>query len=339
MNDRENDTFYIEHHRGLTDDLNQISNGLKRANWLFLASIAAIGTAYAKIYSAVAICSEQKFWATWAVCLVGNIVFWLITEYALSHGFLFRFIQSQLARIETKFGGPEFGLRVKDPTDHKEFIEEMEDKKLRIRHEQILPDQFVPIYWASTWLILINSAISFCMEFSYEHYSLPKSLWLNIVISAPLIWKLWTYYGYKIDKFLHEHCHLEFVVPAKRLWRCNLWPRNEHYFTFPVIPSLVGLASATILYDITCIPFTSAVVDWNWFMFWASVGYFFPVPLGIFLHVLHTILRLDLHKMPILRGFGAPQINKGGCNKNNDKVYTLKQWPCFRILTVLYRIL
>ena len=103
--------FYRDYHKSLTDNLNHISDDLLKAKWFFLAAIAAVGIAYEKILSILA--NHTQIWFGFvAVCLVGNIIFWLISEYTLSHAFLFRFIQSKLAKIEQVFNTPG---KIKDP--------------------------------------------------------------------------------------------------------------------------------------------------------------------------------------------------------------------------------
>lgn len=326
MHSKDTGKFYIEHHRGLTDDLNQISTGLLRAKWFFLGTIVAIGVAYGNIYTSD-ICPFQKFWAMWTVCLVGNIVFWLVTEYALSHAFLFRFIQSQLAKIEIMFSVPGYDAKIKDPTTPENFI-----KNDQLRVDQIIPDQFVPIYWASTWLILINSVVGYLAATSFKplDYSSTMIQWLYLTVGFPLIWKLWTYYGYKIDKYLDEQCQLRFVAEES-----GLLQKNRHYFLFPTAPSLIFLAMGMAVI-VFCRTFNIGTIDRHIVAFWALASYFFPIVLGVLIHLCHVILRWNLHERCCLKKAFAPEVTGGERGRDGKREYQVKQYRWLRLLTLLY---
>ncbi|MCX5808524.1 MAG: hypothetical protein NTX36_04005 [Proteobacteria bacterium] len=332
MKDETRYKFYTEAHKGLTDDLNHISDDLLKAKWFFLASIAALGTAYLKICDSGclavdqkmwALWIDQKMWALWIVCLVGNVIFWLICEYALSHAFLFRFVQGQLANIETLFGT--LGT-IKDPTQARNYINFETD---RLKIDFVIPDQFVPIYWASIWLMLINSSASFFLLWR-SFYPCQDQLfmfgWLHMAVTFPLIWKLWTYHAYKIDKFLREICKLVFV--RGDLGYIDEGSLNTHlYFKFPTLPSVVALLVAMAF----CLLIYGRSSPHK-FVFWGLCAYFFLVPLGIVVHVLRTILTLEIPPccFPKLQG---GERSSTGCN-----VYRVLQGSCRRVVTLFYMI-
>lgn len=312
--------FFSEYHKSLTDNLNHISDDLLKAKWFFLATIAALGTAYIKIAE---LPDNKQFWFGFvAVCLIGNIIFWLISEYTLSHAFLFRFIQSKLAKIEQAF---DVSGKIKDPTTEEYFIK---DNRLEI--DYIIPDQFVPIYRASTWLIIINTIIAMSLDpmndinvfIAYLRIDFEMDIWkralIYLTISLPLIWKLWTYYCYKIDKFINENCKFE-IVRRKNKKHCP-------YFVFPIWPSLIGASLGILAYIIfnrgsdigMCKLLTSGLV-----------GYFWPVMAGLIINILRTLFRLN-SLLRMLRIF-TPLVKKNGAT------YVIEA-RCFRILAVLYNI-
>jgi hypothetical protein len=218
------DRFKIDEYGKMIDCLNHISTHLQNFYWYFVASIAAIGVAYKTIIGTeLDLCPDQLKWLILGVCLIGNIVFWLIGEYAIAHGFLFRFCQAKAARTEKEVWGTD---QVKDPHDIENYIDEKNGRKI-FCPAYILPDQFVPMYWASIWLISLNTIFAYYIL----HNVIAINKWLHIVvacalISLPLIWKLWDYYIHKIKEFLKhskikDHCHLCFeccpVIPSRSL--------------------------------------------------------------------------------------------------------------------------
>jgi hypothetical protein len=309
MEEETKNKFFADYHRSLTDNLNHISGDLLRAKWFFLASIAAMGTAYMKICDTYN--NGIKTWGFLIICLIGNMIFWFISEYTLSHAFLFRFIQSRLAKIEKLFGSPG---NIKDPTETRTFIK---DDRLEI--DYIIPDQFVPIYWASTWLIIINSITIFFLQDFYAHSKCSLHLWAYVAISVPFIGKLWTYYGYKLDKFIDENCDFK-IVSGK----------NEHYFKFPSGPSFILFFLSITVYLVFSLWLKKFEFDLNTLIFLGLIGYFWPVPIGIVIHFFRTFLRLDgcLRKI----GIFSPKVIKENSN------YRVRLPRYLRIFPVLYNI-
>jgi hypothetical protein len=279
--------YHISVHESMTENLNKISGDLLQAKWFFLASIAALGTAYVKFTEKAMIDAGLQYIGVFITCLIGNIIFWFLSEYTLSHAFLFRYVQSKLADVEKKCGG---SANVKDPSDASYFINS--DNRLYI--DYFIPDQFVPIYWASVWLIIINTCLGLYLightaiaKYSFKQLILNKTaqewlLWFSL-ISLPLIWKLWTYYAYKLDKFTRETAKLEFKTSFKK---------SEAFFRLPTISSFVGLLLAIIVSVVIVFAF-----DFESKLFpillVSTIGYFWPVPVELLIHTIRTILRID----------------------------------------------
>ena len=349
--------FLTEQHKTLTDNLNHISGDLLRAKWFFLATIAAVGTAYIKIISSTKVvwgstllCGfgqitesvEGNWFALIIVCLIGNIIFWLISEYALSHAFLFRFIQSKLAKIEKDFDTPGTS---KDPSELSYFIKENRGK-IFPETDYIIPDQFVPIYWASSWLILINTLVmmAFVPDKTIPMNIIPVFIKINnwtrflffLFLSMPFIWKLWTYHCYKLNKFINEHCNFK-IKYCPRSFKINIFKKFEDdFFALPQLQSLFGIVMALLILIIYCFYqeefFIKLAVLFLLIAFW-------PVIFGFIIHFFRTIIRVDL---PKLRGllFFTPELKLIDgkvpiyyLEKNSRFSHTLKH-----ILAVLYTI-
>jgi len=316
MDEETKNKFYADSHRTLTDNLSHISGDLLRAKWFFLASIAAIGTAYMKI------CDTSndgiKTQGFWIICLIGNIIFWFICEYALSHAFLFRLMQARLAKIEKHFDSNKLLGKTKDPTDKEKFI-----KGDRLEIDYIIPDQFVPIYWASTWLIIINSVTSFFLIDFYAHTEYSLHLWLYsilcLAISVPFIHKLWAYYGYKLNKFIDENCEFKIVSED-----------NKSYFKFPILPSVIGCLLGIIVYLIFSLWLKK--VGQDSLIFWVLIGYFFHVPIGLFFYLLRIFLDLDEWLRKKFKLF-SPEVKKVNGN------YEVKLSGYWRIFPVWFNII
>jgi len=311
--------FFSDYHKSLTDNLNHISDDLLKAKWFFLAAIAAVGTAYIKLVETT---NPQIWFGFIAICLIGNMIFWLISEYTLSHAFLFRFIQSKLAKIEQLFDVPG---KIKDPTSLEYFIK---DDRLGI--DYIIPDQFVPIYWGSTWLIIINTIVAMTLDpvtdkdlfIAYLKVNFTLDIWkralIYLIISLPLIWKLWTYYCYKIDKFINENCSFEIVIRKKKKYR--------GYFVFPVWPSLIGALLGVLAYIIFVKSSDLKVIQ---LITIGLVFYFWPVIAGLFINILRTFFRLNAF-LQALRIF-TPSVKEEGVTYVVGYRFT-------RILAMLYNI-
>jgi len=176
-NDHFNDNFLVKEFEILTGNLNYISNDLLKAKWYFLATLAALGLGYKYILELNNnIFSPEQFpFLLVIIFITGDVVLWLIGEYILSRGFLFRYIQSKLAEIEKAeiehylyYKNIIIDSRskelVKDPRKRDNFLfkdkdgekESKDGKKERLFFDFFIPDQFIPLYWASIWEILIN---------------------------------------------------------------------------------------------------------------------------------------------------------------------------------------
>jgi ABC-type Co2+ transport system permease subunit len=335
--------FFANYHESLNDNLNHISDDLLRAKWFFLATIAALGTAYIKIYDSQ---SLHNKWSFWLICLVGNIIFWLLSEYTLSHAFLFRFIQARLAKIEKMFkdstgdrNSIKVAIKIKDPTDDETFI-----KNNRLFNDYFIPDQFLPIYWASTWLIIINSIICFLLcsisanskltgnvfvakgFLFYSIFSNSKSIIFDhplfyTLISVPFIWKLWTYYVYKLDKFIKENCTFKIIFNIQ-----------DPYFKFPFLQSIIPCCSAFIIY-LGIIWLTTITFDFKDISLLLIIAYFWPVLAGLVIHFLRTILRVNL-TWKIFGKLFTPAVSKN--EYTGDYKVLLSPW--LRLFSVLYTI-
>jgi hypothetical protein len=70
--------------QSMVENLNRISDDLLKAKWYFLATIAAVGIAYWRIYD-----GDLPSYCFLIASAISNIVFWMIGEYIVSHGFCF----------------------------------------------------------------------------------------------------------------------------------------------------------------------------------------------------------------------------------------------------------
>lgn len=319
--------FLKGYHEGLMDNLNHISDDLLKAKWFFLATIAAIGTAYFKIFKS----DKENWFAFIAVCLIGNIIFWLLSEYTLSHAFLFRFIQSKLAKIEN-----DFKEKSKDPATKEYFLFEDNEKKRRFGTDYFIPDQFIPIYWASSWLIIINAIIATALlrreniPLNIVNENLYINSWTRILIllflSMPFIWKLWTYHCYKLSKFIKENCNFKIVTCKEG--KCN------DYFELPQKNVWIGLIIALIGLIINLIFPDKRIV--HLLIILGLIISFFLVIIGFIIHLSKTIIRLDL---PRLNSFFAQLFTPEIVYDSSDVVCVrfYEKW-FYRVCAVLYNI-
>ncbi len=254
------DEFLIEDHKSMVENMNRISDDLLKAYWYFLATIATLGFSYKTILD---FANKHKLssldsleplkgipldniltnftfngtvfdtlgsWVFFAVCLVGNIVFWKIGEYATSHGFLFRFVQARAAKIENIAYEESISVHselrrlAKDPTDKKQWI----SKENRLSIDHVLPDQFVPLYWASTWLIIINTAIAFTLQILLSKEAGLEWISPYVFVSSLLIWKHWEYTLHKIKTFFNKSCAFNFIEDAAYI----TGGKCEEFFSF-----------------------------------------------------------------------------------------------------------
>ena len=236
---RKIDEFFIKEHNILVENLNRISDDLLKVKWYFLASISAIGLAYSYVlkdnwsisgnmFEFIEYYFDLKFIATpfnqsnnsykiFIICIIANIIFWLINEYALSHGFLFRYIQAKASKKEKYFNSIYYYGRnnlyndklIKDPTDKAMFLN-TNDKELKV--DYFIPNQFIPIYWATIWIILINSIFSISIiDNDCEHLKYVISIFV-----LTLIFKIIAYHIYKINKFITTLSIYNIFVSGKK---------------------------------------------------------------------------------------------------------------------------
>ncbi len=258
------DEFLIEDHKSMVENMNRISDDLLKAYWYFLATIAALGFSYKTILdfaNKLKLSSLDSFeplndipldhiltnftfngtvyttigpWIFFAVCLIGNIVFWKIGEYATSHGFLFRFVQARAATIEKEAYNEDnnfskkMGLLASDPTEKKRWIKEIKNTK-RLNIDHVLPDQFVPLYWASIWLIIINTVIACSLQLILSDGESLQWIFIYSISTSLLIWKHWEYTLHKIKQFFNNSCTFNFIDCRKY----GTHKECEHYFIFP----------------------------------------------------------------------------------------------------------
>jgi hypothetical protein len=216
MTEEGGNKFCIEDHGKMVENLNKISDDLLRAKYYFLLAAAALAVGYFYTLNGKYLLKTKFIY--YVISVFGNITFWIINEYVISHGFLFRFIQVKAARIEEIFyKDPGLKKTIKDPSKIDNYYEEEKRKgeegigKLKI--EFIIPDQFVPVYWASIWAIVINT---FVAAFLATDGTLKLESILSFSLTAlPFIWKITDYHLYKIRKFLKENC--EFKVVRKTM--------------------------------------------------------------------------------------------------------------------------
>ncbi len=271
--------------QSMVENLNRISDDLLKAKWYFLATIAAVGLAYLRILKLTE--SKNLFHYSFLILItsaVGNIVFWMIGEYIVSHGFLFRYIQTKVAKIENIAYKGEKNLEklIRDPGKRSYYI-----TNCFLSADYILPDQFLPLYLASFWLIILNTAVAISL---YSHKStLSLTVFILVCFSLFLIWKLLSYHLYKIRQFLSRTVYLK-LVPA-----CA---KEKDFFHFP-FSVFYGLLPAGIL---SYLNWLLEIKAFPWY-YWLILPVFWPVGLAIAAH-LHRILDTLLdkeRKLPVKR--------------------------------------
>ena len=262
--------FLTSEHKSMLDDMNHISNQLKGFYWYLLATIGSLGIAYKcalGVLTSTEITSNQNVIATlhssspspdnkliivMLICFIGNLILWTICEYAISHGFLFRFIQTKTAKIEQLFNentfchfisNPLITLKktLRDPSLKEQYFKDCSECKYK--HEKkcqenetcllidhLLPDQFIPIYWGCLMLLFTNMVV---LTFILSIYSSADSnfikngddaLYWAGALSFPFIWKILTYYMYKTEKFISSTC--EFKILQNNIdsfFRIDIW--------------------------------------------------------------------------------------------------------------------
>lgn len=203
--------FLISDHESMIENINHISDDLLKLKWYFLATIAAFGFSYKFIldiyynsYIAIVIT---------LVTIIINLILWYLSEYAISHGFLFRYIQTKAASIEKIFQFP--NRLIRDPTDK----ESITDGEGFLIFDHKIPDQFVPTYWASLIMIFINTICGIYFIIYFDNLLLRIILCVSAtyMVMTILIVKLYFYYIYKMNQFyggicgfnikIKYHCH------------------------------------------------------------------------------------------------------------------------------------
>ncbi|WP_456325269.1 hypothetical protein [Desulfonauticus submarinus] len=214
---------------------NRIGDDLLKAKWYFLAILTALGVAYRYVF-----CEPLPFISLLVVGALGNIVFWMLGEYIVSQGFLFRYLQTKTISI------------IKDGC---------------LSLDYILPDQFMPLYWASLWAIILNTGTAI-----YLYTTTPDlPIFIFLCFSLFLIWKLLSYHLYKIRQFLTKTISLK-LVPA-----CA---EEKNFFRFPLsafygLPLGGGLSYLNWLFETKTLP---------WY-YWLILPLFWPLGLAMVVHL------------------------------------------------------
>jgi len=210
--------FLIKAHTIYVTNLNHISDDLLKVKYYFLLTISAIGFGYYYL-SKLNISLDKSYpIIIYLICLLGNIIFWLISEYSLSHGFLFRYLQARIAKAELFFNQELINI----PNKEDFFMRKNEHSLVRKSNhgdyfykDHIIPDQFVPIYWASIWTILLNLALSTTLTYGHENFSF---IWFYITyfISFLFIFKIFAYYIYKVRHFIKNTCDFDIILISRK---------------------------------------------------------------------------------------------------------------------------
>lgn len=356
-NDHFNDNFLVKEFEILTGNLNYISNDLLKAKWYFLATLAALGLGYKYILELNNnIFSPEQFpFLLVIIFITGDVVLWLIGEYILSHGFLFRYIQSKLAEIEKAeiehylyYKNIIIDSRskelVKDPRKRDNFLfkdkdgekESKDGKKERLFFDFFIPDQFIPLYWASIWEILINGLSAYIVYkilYKCDNYKIILPL-IIIFISLLFISKLWDYYLYKLNKFVEEFCDFKIFFDENG---------KESIFHFPYI---LSQKVRRLLFHVSCILLLAVLlVSIPWHFFSEALYYKFitkiinqPLIISIIEAVAlilfwRVVIGLPIH---LVRDFGrilnwdelkdwAPPV--AYINNNNNELVLNFDWP------------
>ncbi|MCX7770287.1 MAG: hypothetical protein N2202_04300 [Proteobacteria bacterium] len=314
-------TFTIEYHKNLISDLSKISDYYRNAIWYFLVTISTLGVAYLNIYKINFECFKYYKFIFFIICLTGNIIFWLICEYALSHAFLYRFVQTKLASIEKRYIGYLYS-KIKDPSDEGNFIKNKNQQGIiKLNFEYFIPDQFVPIYWISHWLIIINTVTSYYFSMKLEGSSFlgfNKMALFYLLISVPLIWKILKYYLYKLEKFINENCKFKIVFNGNQ---------NNSYFNLSTSENLIGVIISSLFYTFCCL-ISQADFNFSKLIFCCFIGFFWHVFIWMILHFLKFIFNL----YDILNLFfnGILKI------KYNNNFFSIEQNRFLKIITILY---
>lgn len=209
--------FLTEDYKSMVENLNKISYDLLKVKWYFLATISALGVAYIKFITVDSNSILSNSVAFIVICLVGNIIFWLICEYVIAHGFLFRLIQQRQAIIAEKFyscfNNKQRNILIRNPCDKK--IKEND----RLVFDKILPDQFLPTYWASIWFIFLNTVVSCYLQYKYavtiHPWYYPFNILTLIFISSQFIMKIWNYYLFKTKTMFENNCGIKLEFKEK----------------------------------------------------------------------------------------------------------------------------
>lgn len=224
--------FFISEHSILINNLNKISDDLLKSKWYFLASLATLGLSYSYIFKVDYIFPICRQNLVFIVCVIGDIIFWLISEYVISHAFLFRYIQAKASQKERYFYYNIFDTKfIKNPSSISQFVVFGDnDNPDRLNIDYFIPDQFLPIYWASIWIILVNTAFAYLVLDYYNSYHLKFIL---IIISLILIIKLLCYIIYKINKFISSFCDFEIKIEKYHKRKDDVYfysiPKSDEY--------------------------------------------------------------------------------------------------------------
>ena len=294
MNIEKKENFLQTDFESMVENLNRISDDLLKAKWYFLATIAAVGIAYQRISDRTYFfISDSTYFPILITSAIANIIFWMIGEYIVSHGFLFRYIQTKVARIEKIAYNQIKSLEelIRNPVKKSKYI-----KCSFLNLEYVLPDQFLPLYWASLWLIILNTGVAIWLSKLTPNFP----IFLLLCFSLFLIWKLLSYHFYKIRQFFTKTVRLQ-IVPA-----CG---KEKNFFHFSLhifygIPIGGILSYMTWLLEIKALP---------WY-YWFVLPIFWPVVIAMMAHFQRILdILLDRERKLPLRKEGnkyVVQINR-----------------------------
>ncbi|MFZ5452214.1 MAG: hypothetical protein ACOZF2_10160 [Thermodesulfobacteriota bacterium] len=242
------DKFYTTEYRVLIENMNKISENLLKAKWYFLAALASFGFTYSYIFQqqvklikiegnqlrlerGIELSSSMLTIAIFVAFFLGNIVFWLISKYCLSHGFLYRIIQAKAAKKEIFFSKKLSDINenekerkenekerkrwIKDPSEKDHFYREIDERKDKngILKDYFLPDQFYPIFWMSLWAIIANSMLTIILLIEYK--LIDNNIYYFILVGTPsmlMIFNLFSYLIDKINRYINSYCKFEINI-------------------------------------------------------------------------------------------------------------------------------
>lgn len=344
MNPKKLDDFFISEHSILIENLNRISDDLLKAKWYFLAAIASLGVGYSYIFQKTIdsifiehykIILKKSYElpftiSIFALFLVGNIIFWLISEYIISHSFLFRYIQAKAAQKEFYFNNKisisngkfksKNKLFIRDPSNINKFVNIKNGTKF-LNLDFFIPDQFIPIYWTSIWVIIINSILAIYLindSDSFIIFFIPP-------LTLGFIFKILGYFIYKMNKFIYDDC-------TYRIFLKNYF--NSKRKDFYSLPNVLDYSSCGLIISFLPLPFLifmNLSVPFMIYIFLIIWLLWFPI-LGVIVHFVKIFLQVPFWDLK------GPLINiearKIIIDIDNSLIGTIK-WVTYQLITII----